>query len=112
MKLKRKLINIPIYGCRLTVIVSSDLSGIAKMFKLKEDVSNFGAFTFKDESKYRHYVMVLEDDWRPNVVHEIVHIVNYIYIDCAMKLDKHNDEPQAYLSGWLYGQIEKFLKSD
>lgn len=110
--MKKKIINIPIYDCKLTVIVSSDLSAVTKMYKLKEDVSNFGAFTFKDESKYRHYVMALEDDWRSNVVHEIVHIVNHIYIDCAMELDRHNDEPQAYLSGWLYEQIDKFLKSD
>lgn len=110
MKLRKKVINIPIYGCKLTVIVCNDLKHVAKIYGIKEDISSFGAFTFKDEKKYREYVMALEDDWRSNVVHELVHVVNHIYLDCAMQLDRNNDEPQAYLMGWLYEEIDKFLK--
>jgi len=109
--MESKTINIPIYGGKLIVIVSKDIALIAKKYKLTVDVSNFGAFTFKDKFKYRNYIMVLEDDWRSNVVHELVHIVNHIYLDCAMQLDRHNDEPQAYLMGWLYEEIDKFLKT-
>lgn len=107
----RKLtIDIPIYGGKLIVIVSKDITLIAKKYKLTVEASNFGAFTFKDTSKYRNYIIVLEDDWRANVVHELVHVVNHIYLDCAMQLDRHNDEPQAYLMGWLFDKIDKFLK--
>lgn len=105
----KKVIDIPIYCCKLTVILEKDLNKVAKMYKLKEDLTGFGAFTFKDESKYRQYVVALETDWRANVAHELVHVVNHIYIDCAMKLDPHNDEPQAYLMGWLFDQIDEFL---
>ena len=108
--MKSKVIPIPIYGGKLIVIVSKDINLIAKKYKLTVDVSNFGAFTFKDTSKYRNYIMALEDGWRTNVVHELVHVVNYIYLDCAMQLDRNNDEPQAYLMGWLYHEIDKFLK--
>ena len=110
--MRTKVIDIPIYVCKLTVIVAKDISLIAKKYKLTEDVTNFGAFTFKDKTKYRHYVMVLEDGWRSNVVHELVHVVNHIYLDCAMKLDRHNDEPQAYLMGWLFEEIDNFLKKE
>jgi len=27
-----------------------------------------------------------------------------------MELDRFNDEPQAYLTGWLFDEIYKFLK--
>ena len=108
--MKKTTIDIPIYCCKLTVIVTEDITEVAKKHKLTIDTSNFGALTFKDESKSRHYVMVLEDDWRSNVVHELVHVVNHIYLDCAMEVDRHNDEPQAYLMGWLYEQVDKFLK--
>lgn len=107
--MKQKTIDIPIYGCKLTMILAKDLPEIGKKYKIKEDLSNFGAFTYKHESEYRHYLVVFQSDWRPNVVHEIVHIVNHIYSDCFMQLDRKNDEPQAYLSGWLYEQIDKFL---
>jgi hypothetical protein len=108
--MKKIIINIPIYCCKVTVIVCKDLSLVAKKYNLTEDVTDFGSFTFKDESSYRHYVMVLQDDWRSNVVHELVHVVNHIYLDCAMQLDRHNDEPQAYLMGWLFDKIDNFLK--
>jgi hypothetical protein len=108
--MKTKNIAIPIYNSNLTIIVAEDISVVAKKYKLSVDVKNFGAFTFKDETKYRHYVMVLEDDWRSNVVHELVHVVNHIYTDCAMTLDRQNDEPQAYLMGWLFDEIDEFLK--
>ena len=107
--MKSKMISIPIYGGKLIVIVSKDINLIAKMYKQIVDASNYGAFTFKDDSQYRTYIMVLEDGWRSNVVHELVHVVNYIYLDCAMQLDRNNDEPQAYLMGWLYHEIDKFL---
>ena len=107
--MKQKTIDIPIYKCKLTMILSENLNEIGKKYNIELDVSNFGAFTHKIESKYRHYLVVFNSDWRPNVVHEIVHIVNHIYLDSFMELDRINDEPQAYLSGWLYEQIDKFL---
>lgn len=107
--MKKQTIQIPIYGCTLTMILDSDLSYVQKKYKTT-DLSGFGAVTLKNESKSRNYVVAFTDGWRANVVHEIVHVVNQIYVDCAMQLDRINDEPQAYLSGWLYDQIDEFLK--
>mgnify|MGYP006921439895 CR=1 FL=1 len=110
----KKTINIGVYFSKLTVIVTKDFKSVLKEYGLKDsvDTSKFGAFTFKDERKYRHYVMVLEDDWRVNVVHELVHVVNHIYVDCNMKLDKLNDEPQAYLMCHLFEEIDNFLNNN
>lgn len=108
--MKIKNIAIPIYGCRLTMILSEDLSKVADKYKLK-DVEGFKALVFKDDTKDRHYVVAFTDPSHlSNVAHEIVHIKNHIFLDCAMELDRHNDEPEAYLTGWLFDEIYEFLK--
>jgi hypothetical protein len=66
--------------------------------------------TLKNDSDYRHYVVAFTDPKHlSNIAHEIVHVKNHIYLDCAMELDRYNDEPEAYLTGWLFDQIHEFL---
>ena len=108
--MKKKTIAISIYCCELTLILDKDLSYIEKKYKTKS-LKDFGAVTLKDEYKYRHYVIGFTDAQHlSNIAHEIVHLKNHIYLDCAMELDRNNDEPEAYLTGWLFDQIYDFLK--
>lgn len=107
--MKSKTIQIPIYNAKLTVIFDYDLSFVEKKYKTKS-LKDFGAVTLKDESKYRHYVVSFEYADGAIIAHEIVHIINYIYLDCGIELDRINDENQAYLTGWLFAEIDKFLK--
>lgn len=107
--MKQKTIDIPIYCCKLTIILDKDLSYVEKKYKTKS-LSNFGAVTLKDKNRYRHYVVGFTDaNHLSNIAHEIVHLKNQIYVDCAMELDRYNDEPEAYLTGWLFDQINNFL---
>lgn len=107
--MKKTTIDIPIYCCKLTIILDKDLSYVEKKYKTKS-LSDFGAVTLKDENKYRHYVIGFTDATHlSNIAHEIVHLKNQIYLDCAMELDRYNDEPEAYLTGWLFDQIYNFL---
>lgn len=39
--------------------------------------------------------------------HEAVHIVNKTYEHAGAKLDTKNDEPQAYMTGWVVSEIYK-----
>lgn len=108
--MKIKTIEIPMYCGTLTMILDNDLKYVKKKYKEKS-LKNFGAVTLKDKSKYRHYVVAFTDEEHlSNIAHEIVHIKNYIYLDCAMKLDRKNDEPEAYLTGWLFDEIYNFIK--
>ncbi len=108
--MKSKTIDIPIYSGKLTMILGNDLSYIEKKYKTTL-LESFGAVTLKDESKYKHYIVAFTDkEHLSNIAHEIVHIKNYIFLDCAMELDRYNDEPEAYLTGWLFDEIYKFLK--
>lgn len=44
------------------------------------------------------------------VAHEAVHVVNMMFEFLGIKLDPVNDEPQAYLSGWIVGEIIRISK--
>lgn len=107
--MKQKIIDIPIYRAKLTMIFDEDLSFVEKKYKTKS-LKAFGAVTIKDESKYRNYVVAFEYSDGSIIAHEIVHIINYIYSDCGIELDRFNDEHQAYLTGWLFDEIYNFLK--
>lgn len=92
------------------MMFDSDLSYVEKKHKTKS-LKDFGAVTLQDEDKHRHYVVAFtEKNHLSNIAHEIVHIINYIYLDCGIELDRVNDENQAYLTGWLFDEIYKFLK--
>lgn len=107
--MKLKTIKIPIYCGKLTIIIDKDLSYVEEKYKTGS-LNNFGAVTLKDESKYRNYIVAFEYSTGSIISHEIVHIINYIYLDCGIELDRINDENQAYLTGWLFDEIEKFIK--
>lgn len=106
--MKKTIIDIPIYQCKLTIILDKDLSYVEKKYRTKS-LSDYGAITMRVPDKFSEYVMAFEYSEGTIIAHEIVHLKNYIYEDCSIELDKFNDEPEAYLTGWLFKQIEKFL---
>lgn len=107
--MKITTIDIPIYQCKLTIILDKDLSCVEDKYNTKS-LEDFGAVTLRD-TEDRHYVVAFTDKKHlSNIAHEIVHIKNFLYLDCAMELDRHNDEPEAYLTGWLFDQIHDFIK--
>ena len=124
----KKTIDIPIYCSKLTIILDNDLSYVEKKYKTKSlkdfgavtlnekskyrnYIVDFGAVTLKEKSKYRNYIVAFEYSTGSIIAHEIVHIINYIYLDCGIKLDRMNDENQAYLTGWLFDEIYNFLNN-
>lgn len=112
--MKKKVITIPIYHNQLVVIKCDDLQEVAKKYNLG-DVSSYGAFVFKLTNKdgRKRYVAAFDKDYTGSLIaHECVHLVNEIYIDRGIQLDRQNDEPQAYLTGWLFEQCEKFLNNN
>jgi len=64
------------------------------------EVWNGIIFIFFDKSQFKPEI----------VAHEVVHVVNIMYEFLGIKHDPHNDEPQAYLSGWLVGEIIRISK--
>ena len=107
--MKKTTIDIPIYQCKLTIILDKDLSYLEKKYGTKS-LSDYGAVTMRVPDKFSEYIMAFEYNEGTIIAHEIVHLKNYIYQDCSMELDRFNDEHEAYLTGWLFKQVETFLK--
>jgi hypothetical protein len=108
--MRKTTIDIPMYQCKLTIILDKDLSYIEKKYGTKS-LSDYGAVTMRVPDKFSEYIMGFEYSDGTIIAHELVHLKNYIYQDRCIKLDVDNDEPEAYLTGWLFKQIETFLKN-
>ncbi|RIV23617.1 hypothetical protein DYU11_11590 [Fibrisoma montanum] len=90
------VVKIPLYFERLRILVSEVL----------------------EKPEYDAYVMFQKDEMvlhiKPDasigiIAHETVHIVNHVFKQCGILLDVDNDEPQAYLTGWVANQIYKAI---
>lgn len=107
--------SIPIYIGYFRIVIAKDL---AKAFnklggKWDSDVNGYEAFVYNDNAKNgvnRHTVYFKPNPAHEIVAHEVVHLVNSLFIDSGVQLDRYNDEPQAYLTGWFVKEIYKALK--
>ena len=111
--MKIKKIEIPLYYGELIIVKAKNWKEVNKKFGTNAE-KGFEAVFFKDDKKSgrTRYVVAYVGKKLSNdvIAHETVHVVNSIFIDRKMQLDPYNDEPQAYLTGWVFGQIKKFVK--
>ena len=108
--MKKKIINIPIYQCKLTLLLLPDLSYIEKVYNTRS-LSDYASVTYRVSNSDYIIALTSKEDIRA-VVHELIHVKNYIYEDCSMIVDVVNDEHEAYLVDWLFTEIEKFLNKN
>ena len=110
--MKSSIINIPIYECTLELILDVDLKHIEKEYGT-DSLDGFGAITMQHPVIKKNYIVAFTDkEHLSNIVHESVHVKNYLFLDCAMENDRVNDEPEAYLMGWLFNVMHNFLKDE
>lgn len=104
-------ITIPIYGGKLVVVKCKNLKAINKKYNTEADNTvQACAFRLISKKGKRRYFMVFHKNTSNAIlVHEAVHIVNMIFHDICHKPDENNDEPQAYLTEWVFEQAEQFL---
>lgn len=112
---RKKVTKIPIYFGLLILIQTEDFEAIAKEYDLHIDGRGFDALAFRSPLKngFTRYVIVFDSKPTNKIIaHECTHVVNFIFADRDIKLDLNNDEPQAYLMGWVFEQCDKFLNSN
>ena len=109
--------DIPIYFGYFRIVITKDFDKAAKKLKIDTkgfDVTKFSSFVHNDFTKNgiaRHTVFINRKNVDAGIIaHESVHLVNAVFIDSHIQLDRHNDEPQAYLTGWFVSEIHKALK--
>ncbi len=114
MKTIEAKIKIPLYFADLIIIQSDNIQKILKKYNVRFDAHGFGAVTFRDplKSGYNRYVIAFSnDDISPSLIaHEALHVVTYLFDDKLIRIDNSNDEPAAYLLGWIVAEIHKRIK--
>lgn len=114
MKTIEEEIRIPIYIADLIIIQSDDVQKVLDKRNIKFNIHGFGAVTFRDHTKdgYDRYVIAFnyEDATSSLVAHEAFHVVTYLFEDKQIRIENDNDEPAAYLLGWIVGEIHKRIK--
>ena len=115
MQIKMKKVKIPIYYGTLVIIYTDNLQEVCDKYGISGDASGTDALVFSDTDKNgvsRFFACFSERGLTGSIMaHESVHIVNDIFSSRGVKLDPSNGEPQAYLTGWIFEQIETFLKN-
>ena len=73
-----------------------------------------GMAAWTNDHFYNGYVIAVVFDAKcfdiATAAHQAIHIKNMIYTHYCIKHDLNNDEPEAYLTGWLVGKIEETYK--
>lgn len=111
--MRTKTIKIPLYTGKLTIIQTDDFKALEKQYNLENIDNTIEAFVFKnyDKKPSPTWVIVLPENVKlPVVVHECVHLTNFVFNHVRIKLDSENDENQAYLTEWFFEQIQNFIK--
>lgn len=110
---RSKSIKIPLYTGKLIIIQTDDLEKVNIMFDTMFKTHGYDAITFMDEEKngFTNYVVAFQGKPSASTIgHESMHVLTYIYKEHGIRLSINNDEPQAYLIGWIIGELHKFLK--
>ena len=111
--MRKKKIKIPLYFGELILIEDRGLMEVKKKHNFKE-MEGFAAISFRNPTKkgYSRYVIAVRKGWvKPDLIaHEAMHIVSKVFEDRGMQCQLDNDEPQAYLMGWVVKECHKFFK--
>lgn len=107
--MKSKIVPIPIYFGKLIIVKTDNFKEVNKVYKTKAKNKLYDAVVFETIKEGHHVVAIKVVNWSV-IAHETVHLVNNIFLECGIQLDRVNDEPQAYLTGWIINEIDKFLK--
>ncbi|AHK11358.1 hypothetical protein F132_11 [Flavobacterium sp. phage 1/32] len=106
--------KIPIYFGNLVMLLVEEMEDVNEKYKIGAK-NSYASLTWTKEKKSgvnEYFIAVQRKTDNSVIAHEVVHIVNYIFTNNGVELDRFNDEAQAYLTGWVFGKIEKFLKKN
>lgn len=110
--MKRKIeIGVPLYQQTIVVIVTNNFNKTLKELDIPYnfDTNLYGALTYTDTPDSIYLFVNEFGNTISLLAHEAVHIVNEIFKRVRIVPDLDNDEPQAYLMGWLMGELSKEL---
>lgn len=103
-----KKIKVPIFNDYIKIVVFEDYKQINE--KYNAEFTNTTEATVTRWGNAGVLALFRKDKVTLQVlVHECVHIVNFIFKAKGIVLDVDNDELQAYLTDWVFNEINKTL---
>lgn len=101
------------YKCPLTkqtvnLYYLDDTEDLSKKHNLP-DMNRFKGFVFSNKGEF-HIVLRRQQYTLGVLVHETVHLVNFIFEHIGQKLDLINDEFQAYYTEYWFEKFEKEIE--
>jgi len=106
-------IKIPIYFGNLILIEKTDYKEVYKKLNLEGHELESPAMAFKEPTKNNltQYVIVfdLKQTGGSVMAHESFHVLSEIARDRGFD-NFNNEEPLAYLMGWIYRQFNDFIQ--
>lgn len=109
MKVKKK--KLPLYVGNLLIVQleeGEDISLINKKYNISEDITDYDAITLQEGTNF--IICFSESTTIPTIAHECLHVVSFVFNYCSINYDVYNDEPAAYLLGWLVEECLKTVK--
>ena len=114
--IKSKVVRVPIYGAKYTLILWDNDQELQERFKTYEfdpDICEFdgGIFRIGDQDYLALKVYKNKGYLYPTpgiIAHECKHAVNRIFTDVGQRLDAYNDEAECYLLGWFVNLVHEF----
>jgi hypothetical protein len=108
-----KKIKIPIYFGELIIIQKQSLKDIHKKWAIDFDFHGYAATCYTKNTKggCLRIVIAFMDATTPEIItHESYHALNYLFEHNGIKHQFSNDEPAAFILGWIVKQCHKYLK--
>ena len=106
--LTRQVIQVPIWDFRVEVTVFDNIEELDSKYN-RYITPGMLALTLEYEGCSRCELLIPSNDY-PSMVHELEHIKNLVWKAKGYKPQADNDEPDAYLIGWLFGKVDKIIK--
>ena len=107
----KKIIDIPILGGKLCITRIKSWKKVNKEYGF--DLTNImdACVIFKEENNISYNeIYFINKPSNAVIAHEAVHAVNNIFKSRGIKLDINNDELQAYLTEWVFEQVENYFE--
>ncbi len=109
-----KIIEIPLYHGELVLIQKKKLEDIPEKYKPEnEDFKGYAAvtcFRLKNNGVAQFIIAFLKPTTPSNIAHEAEHCKGEIFNHVGITEHNTNNEPSAYMIGWIVEQCHKYLK--
>lgn len=111
-----RTVEIPVYYVDVIIVIYDDFLAVDKKYKLKlkeafapEDANDCHAVThLHPDYVDKNEIYVLFKPQHLNIdtfSHELIHVIGYICSTRGIFMDCDNDEPMAYLQGYISGEL-------